>query len=157
TLKTPLGVGWPGTPVETGPWRAGLARARSEGKRLGRPPTAPALEKRIREALATPGGPVGASLPNGLEASPRRGSGPGGRSSPRPSSPPCRRRGGFGYARRWLLDACPENAVRARAVSSWPRLAPGHVRYGCGRDDARTTGTAPHKCADRQRAAALAL
>jgi DNA invertase Pin-like site-specific DNA recombinase len=36
---------------------AGLARARSEGKRLGRPPIAPALEKRIREALATPGRP----------------------------------------------------------------------------------------------------
>jgi DNA invertase Pin-like site-specific DNA recombinase len=32
--------------------RAGLARARDEGKRL-----APALEKRIREALATPGRP----------------------------------------------------------------------------------------------------
>ena len=37
--------------------RAELARARSEGKRLGRPPIAPALEKRIREALATPGRP----------------------------------------------------------------------------------------------------
>jgi DNA invertase Pin-like site-specific DNA recombinase len=37
--------------------RAGLARARSEGKRLGLPPMAPALEKRIREALATPGRP----------------------------------------------------------------------------------------------------
>src|SRR5881275_302638 len=37
--------------------RAGLARARSEGKRLGHPPIAPALEKRIREALATPGRP----------------------------------------------------------------------------------------------------
>ena len=37
--------------------RAGLARARSEGKRLGRPPIAPALEKRIREVLATPGRP----------------------------------------------------------------------------------------------------
>src|SRR6185503_17399371 len=35
--------------------RAGLARARSEGKRLGRPPIASALEQRIREALATPG------------------------------------------------------------------------------------------------------
>jgi len=34
--------------------RAGLARARGEGKRL---PIAPALEKRIREALATPGRP----------------------------------------------------------------------------------------------------
>jgi DNA invertase Pin-like site-specific DNA recombinase len=33
--------------------RAGLARARGEGKRLGRPP----FEKRIREALATPGRP----------------------------------------------------------------------------------------------------
>jgi DNA invertase Pin-like site-specific DNA recombinase len=37
--------------------RAGLARARSEGKRLGRPPIAPELEKRIRKALATPGRP----------------------------------------------------------------------------------------------------
>jgi DNA invertase Pin-like site-specific DNA recombinase len=37
--------------------RAGLARARSEGKRLGRPPIAFALEKRIRAALATPGRP----------------------------------------------------------------------------------------------------
>ena len=37
--------------------RAGLARARGEGKRLGRPPIAPALEKRIREALTTPGRP----------------------------------------------------------------------------------------------------
>ena len=32
--------------------RAGLARARGEGKRLRRPPIAHALEKRIREALA---------------------------------------------------------------------------------------------------------
>src|SRR5262249_51758458 len=30
--------------------RAGLKRARSEGKRLGRPPLAPALVERIREA-----------------------------------------------------------------------------------------------------------
>jgi DNA invertase Pin-like site-specific DNA recombinase len=37
--------------------RAGLARARSQGKRLGRPPIALALEKRIREALATRGRP----------------------------------------------------------------------------------------------------
>ena len=37
--------------------RAGLARAKSEGKRLGRPPIAPALEKRIREALGKPGRP----------------------------------------------------------------------------------------------------
>ena len=35
--------------------RAGLKRARSEGKRLGRPPLAPALVKRIREALSKPG------------------------------------------------------------------------------------------------------
>jgi DNA invertase Pin-like site-specific DNA recombinase len=35
--------------------RAGLARARSEGKRLGRPPMAPELEQRIREALDKPG------------------------------------------------------------------------------------------------------
>jgi DNA invertase Pin-like site-specific DNA recombinase len=37
--------------------RAGIARARSEGKRLGRPPIAPALAERIRKALATPGRP----------------------------------------------------------------------------------------------------
>jgi DNA invertase Pin-like site-specific DNA recombinase len=37
--------------------RAGLARAKGEGKRLGRPPIAPELEKRIREALAAPGRP----------------------------------------------------------------------------------------------------
>ena len=37
--------------------RAGLARVRGEGKRLGRPPIAPTLEKRIREALAAPGRP----------------------------------------------------------------------------------------------------
>jgi DNA invertase Pin-like site-specific DNA recombinase len=35
--------------------RAGLARARSEGKKLGRPPIAPDLEQRIREALDKPG------------------------------------------------------------------------------------------------------
>src|SRR3954452_14744457 len=37
--------------------RAGLARAKAEGKRLGRPPIPPALEARIRKALATPGRP----------------------------------------------------------------------------------------------------
>jgi DNA invertase Pin-like site-specific DNA recombinase len=37
--------------------RAGLARARGEGKRLGRPRIAPELEERIRKALATPGRP----------------------------------------------------------------------------------------------------
>jgi DNA invertase Pin-like site-specific DNA recombinase len=36
--------------VPYGPWRA-----KSEGKRLGRPPIAPELEKRIREALHHPG------------------------------------------------------------------------------------------------------
>jgi DNA invertase Pin-like site-specific DNA recombinase len=35
--------------------RAGLARARSEGKRLGRPSIGSDLERRIREALARPG------------------------------------------------------------------------------------------------------
>jgi DNA invertase Pin-like site-specific DNA recombinase len=35
--------------------RAGLARAKSEGKRLGRPPIAPELENRIRAALNAPG------------------------------------------------------------------------------------------------------
>jgi hypothetical protein len=37
--------------------RAWLTRARSEGKHLGRPPIAPALEKRIHDALTTPGRP----------------------------------------------------------------------------------------------------
>jgi DNA invertase Pin-like site-specific DNA recombinase len=37
--------------------RAGLARAKGEGKRLGRPPIAAALEDRIRAALAKPGRP----------------------------------------------------------------------------------------------------
>jgi DNA invertase Pin-like site-specific DNA recombinase len=35
--------------------RSGIKRVRSEGKRWGRPPIAPALEKRIREALNEPG------------------------------------------------------------------------------------------------------
>jgi DNA invertase Pin-like site-specific DNA recombinase len=35
--------------------RASLKRARSEGKRIGRPPLAPALVERIREALKKPG------------------------------------------------------------------------------------------------------
>jgi DNA invertase Pin-like site-specific DNA recombinase len=37
--------------------RAGLARARGEGKRLGRPPIPTELEGRIRAALAKPGRP----------------------------------------------------------------------------------------------------
>jgi DNA invertase Pin-like site-specific DNA recombinase len=36
---------------------AGLRRAKSEGKRLGRPPIPPPLEQRIRAALAKPGRP----------------------------------------------------------------------------------------------------
>jgi DNA invertase Pin-like site-specific DNA recombinase len=35
--------------------RAGLRRAKSEGKQLGRPPIAPELEERIRKALNAPG------------------------------------------------------------------------------------------------------
>ena len=37
--------------------RAGLKRAKSEGKQLGRPRIAPELEQRIKKALATPGRP----------------------------------------------------------------------------------------------------
>ena len=37
--------------------RAGLMRAKREGKRLGRPPIAPELKQRIQEALRTPGRP----------------------------------------------------------------------------------------------------
>jgi DNA invertase Pin-like site-specific DNA recombinase len=39
--------------------RAGLQRARREGKRLGRPPIAPKLKERIQEALKAPGRPRG--------------------------------------------------------------------------------------------------
>jgi DNA invertase Pin-like site-specific DNA recombinase len=35
--------------------RAGLKRAKDEGKRIGRPPIAPELERRIRDALHKPG------------------------------------------------------------------------------------------------------
>jgi DNA invertase Pin-like site-specific DNA recombinase len=35
--------------------RAGLRRAKSEGKRLGRPPISPELEERVRKALNQPG------------------------------------------------------------------------------------------------------
>jgi DNA invertase Pin-like site-specific DNA recombinase len=35
--------------------RAGLRRAKSEGKRLGRPPVSPELEERVRTALNRPG------------------------------------------------------------------------------------------------------
>jgi DNA invertase Pin-like site-specific DNA recombinase len=37
--------------------RAGLARARDEGKQLGRPRITPELEERIRKALSEPGRP----------------------------------------------------------------------------------------------------
>jgi resolvase-like protein len=65
--------------------RAGLARARSEGKRLGRPPIASALEKRIREVLATPGRPGVRSSPNGLESIPGQCSGSAALSPPQAS------------------------------------------------------------------------
>jgi DNA invertase Pin-like site-specific DNA recombinase len=42
--------------------RAGLRRAKSEGTRLGRPPIAPDLERRIREALKAPGRTEGVRL-----------------------------------------------------------------------------------------------
>jgi len=37
--------------------RAGMARAKREGKHVGRPPIASELEERIRAALAVPGRP----------------------------------------------------------------------------------------------------
>ena len=55
--------------------RAGLARARSEGKRLGRPPIAPALEKRIRRLWRLLGGLACGSLPSGSASIHRRCSG----------------------------------------------------------------------------------
>jgi len=41
--------------------RAGLNRARGQGKRLGRPPLDPNLRERIQEALKTPGRRVNTS------------------------------------------------------------------------------------------------
>jgi DNA invertase Pin-like site-specific DNA recombinase len=55
--------------------RAGLARAKSEGKRLGRPRIATEMEERIKMSLATPGRPVYALLPNSSVSIPARCSG----------------------------------------------------------------------------------
>ena len=52
---------------------AGLARAKSEGKRLGRPPISPELENAIREALNKPG------RTEGMRKIAERWSVPGGR------------------------------------------------------------------------------
>ena len=52
--------------------RAGLARAKSEGKRLGRPRIAPELEERIRKALVTPGRPACARSRSGSGSIPAR-------------------------------------------------------------------------------------
>src|SRR5919109_3430165 len=46
--------------------RAGLARARGEGKRLGRPPTPPQSRNESVRLWRLLGGPVSASLPNSL-------------------------------------------------------------------------------------------
>ena len=69
--------------------RAGLARARGEGKRLGRPPIAPALEKRIREALAVPGRPGVRVIAKQFGVDPGTGSGLAALSPPQASPPPC--------------------------------------------------------------------
>src|SRR6266403_336475 len=71
--------------------RAGLARARSEGKRLGWPPIAPALEKRIREALTTPGRPGMRKIAARFGVNPGTGSGSAALSSRQASSSPFRR------------------------------------------------------------------
>src|SRR5262245_43047412 len=55
--------------------RAGLTRLRDAGKRLGWPPIAPALEKRIREALATPGRPGMRKIAARFGVNPGTGSG----------------------------------------------------------------------------------
>ena len=47
--------------------RAGLARAKSEGKRLGRPPIPAKLEDAIRAALAEPGRPGVRKIASGSE------------------------------------------------------------------------------------------
>jgi DNA invertase Pin-like site-specific DNA recombinase len=50
--------------------RAGLARARDEGKQLGRPRINPELEERIRKALSEPGRPGVRVVAERLGASP---------------------------------------------------------------------------------------
>src|SRR5262249_26009083 len=55
--------------------RAGLARARGEGKRLGRPPIPPHSRNESVRPWRLLGGPVSASLPNSLELTPARCSG----------------------------------------------------------------------------------
>jgi hypothetical protein len=76
-------------------------RVKGGGKRLGRPPIAPALGKRICEALATPG-PVCASSP--LASILGQCSGSAALSSDQGSSPPCRR---LLHCRYGLLPALP--------------------------------------------------
>ena len=55
--------------------RAGLARAKGEGKRLGRPPIAPALENESVRLWRLMEGPASESLPNSLELTRARCSG----------------------------------------------------------------------------------
>jgi hypothetical protein len=55
--------------------RTALTGVRDEGNRLGWPPIAPALEKRIREALATPGSPSVRQVAASFGVNPGTGSG----------------------------------------------------------------------------------
>jgi hypothetical protein len=74
--------------------RAGLSRARSEGKRLGRPQLPPHLKSESVRPWRLLGGPVCASLPNGSESIQGRCSGSVALSSPQASAPPCPRHAG---------------------------------------------------------------
>jgi hypothetical protein len=68
--------------------RSGIKRVRSEGKRWGRPPIAPALEKRIREALNKPGRTEGfGRSPPGLGSIPPQFSGSAALSRAREARP----------------------------------------------------------------------
>jgi hypothetical protein len=67
--------------------RTALTGVRDEGNRLGWPPIAPALEKRIREALATPGRPGMRKIAARFGVNPGTGSGSAALSSRQASSP----------------------------------------------------------------------
>ena len=67
--------------------RAGLKRAKSEGKQLGRPRIAPALEERIRKALANSGRPGVRDIAEQFGVDPARCSGSAALSKTAQASP----------------------------------------------------------------------
>ena len=103
--------------------RAGLRRAKDEGKRLGRPPIAPELENRIREALNEPGRTDGVR-----KIADRFGVNPGtvqrisrpfdGKRSPREISPKCAPIRLRGYrVWHWTAPLCNATSSAAKVLA----------------------------------------